>query len=75
MRRTSSGHVSLFLHGGQCAHGNPLFSDHYKLSDKWVSFFRDDGSENTGGTVKRIRMWNQALSRSEEHTSELQSPI
>jgi hypothetical protein len=47
MQRTSSWHASLFLLGGVCAHGIPLFSDHHKLSDKWVSFFRDDGSENT----------------------------
>lgn len=62
MTRSGSGVVSLYLHGGKCATGSPLFSEKFKLSTKWVSFFRDDGSENSAGTVKRIRMWDQQLS-------------
>ncbi|MGB1595740.1 MAG: hypothetical protein ACPIOQ_23465, partial [Promethearchaeia archaeon] len=44
------------------------FSDKFHLSNKWVSFFRDDGTENSGGTVKRIRMWNRALNEVEMAT-------
>ena len=68
MTRTAAGVVSLYLHGGQCASGSPLFSDKFHLSNKWVSFFRDDGTENSGGTVKRIRMWNRALNEVEMAT-------
>jgi hypothetical protein len=68
MTRSGSGVVSLYLHGGKCATGSPLFADKFKLSTKWVSFFRDDGSENTAGVVKRIRMWDQELSEVEMAT-------
>jgi hypothetical protein len=69
MTRSESGVVSLFLHGGMCASGSPLFNNKFALSKKWVSFFRDDGNENSAGTVKRIRMWNKQLSEVEMATA------
>jgi hypothetical protein len=68
MTRSNSGEVKLYLHGGECASGSPLFSDKFSLGKEWVSFFRDDGTENSGGIVKRVRMYDQALSEVEMAT-------
>ena len=49
------------VQGGLCATGKPLFSNKYLLDPNELSFFRDDGSENSGGLVTRIRVWEKAL--------------
>ena len=59
--RSVSGEVSLFLHGGKCAQGSPLFSNGYTLDMKDVAFFRDEGTENSAGTVRHIQLWDRAL--------------
>jgi hypothetical protein len=59
--RTEGGDVSLFLHGGKCASGSPLFSGGYALDTTYVAFFRDEGTENTGGILKHIQFWDRAL--------------
>ena len=59
--RTEGGDVSLFLHGGKCASGSPLFSGGYALDTSYVTFFRDEGTENTGGILKHIQFWDRAL--------------
>ena len=60
--RTEGGAVSLYLHGGKCASGSPLFSGGYALDTSYVTFFRDEGTENTGGILKRIQFWDRDLS-------------
>eukprot|EP00960_Hanusia_phi_P074325 768213-Hanusia_phi.AAC.3 len=62
MVRSTSGTVSLYLHGAKCASGDPLFSNKFELSNKWMDFFHDDGSENSAGSIKRIRLFGKALS-------------
>jgi hypothetical protein len=59
--RTEGGDVSLYLHGGKCASGSPLFSGGYALDTTYVTFFRDEGTENTGGILKHIQFWDRAL--------------
>ena len=56
-----SGEVALYLHGGKCAQGSPLFSDGYSLDPHDVTFFRDEGTENSAGIAKRIQLWDRAL--------------
>lgn len=56
------------LQGGLCASGSPLFSNKFELNPKELAFFRDDGSENTGGLVSRLRMWEKTLTHEEMAT-------
>eukprot|EP00960_Hanusia_phi_P062612 765213-Hanusia_phi.AAC.3 len=68
MTRSDTGAVSLFLHGAKCGAGEPLFSDKFELSSKWTDFLHDDGSENSAGTIKRLRLFDKELSETEMAT-------
>ena len=59
--RSAAGDVSLYLHGGKCAKGSPLFSDGYTLDATYVTFFRDEGTENSAGSLKHIQLWDREL--------------
>ena len=63
--RSSKGEVSMYQNGLLCATGKPAIASRFTLDPRDVTFFRDDGSENTGGSVRRIRMWNRLLSSAE----------
>ena len=60
MTRDKKGVVTLFLNGYPCASGKPKIADGFKLS-KSITFFRDDGSENSAGYVKEIKLWNKRV--------------
>ena len=62
MSRSADGILKLYINGFLCAKGSPAYVRQYALSQHQVDFFHDDGSENTAGYVKRIRMWNKELS-------------
>lgn len=66
--RGEDGVVALFLHGGKCAGGSPLFSGGYELDASYVTFFKDEGDENTGGTLRQVRLWDRALTLQEMAT-------
>jgi len=63
--RSGAGLIKLYLNGEVCAHGSPDISNKFALDAKEVEFFHDDGNENSGGKVKRIRLFNTALKDSE----------
>jgi len=62
MTRSATGMLKLYINGFECAKGHPAYVRQYALNRHEVDFFKDDGSENTAGYVRRIRMWNKELS-------------
>ena len=56
MTRDEEGLLKLFLHGAVCAEGSPPYKDHYQINHGSLIFFKDDGDENTGGALRRIRV-------------------
>jgi len=63
--RSSQGKVSMYQNGLLCASGKPAIADRFTLDPEDVTFFRDESSQNTAGSVKRIKMWNRLLSPAE----------
>lgn len=63
--RDAAGLVRLFMRGAVCAEGNPPFKNNYALNHGSLILFRDDGDENTGGTLRHVQIWDHALSESE----------
>jgi hypothetical protein len=59
--RTADGKVSIYLNGFPCGSKKMPYDEGYKLSEEGMSFFRDDGSENSAGWVKNIRIWQSAF--------------
>jgi hypothetical protein len=62
MTRNADGVLKLYINGFMCAKGSPAYVTQYALNQHQVDFFHDDGSENTAGYVRTIRMWNKELS-------------
>ena len=62
MTRNATGLIKLYINGFECAKGSPPYVRQYALDRHEVDFFHDNGSENTAGYVRRIRMWNKELS-------------
>ena len=63
--RTSDGVLSLYINGAKCATGSPGFSQGLTLDPHELTFFHDDGHENSAGSVKEIHIWNRALTELE----------
>ena len=61
MTRTSEGNVTLYLNGYECATGVPSSANGYKLDTEHAVFLRGPKGASSGGSVKRIQVWDQAL--------------
>ncbi|KAJ1490397.1 hypothetical protein T484DRAFT_3342406 [Baffinella frigidus] len=65
MTRATDGEVALYINGVQCAHGYPPYLRNYQLDSNDIKFFHDDGSQNTGGFLRTLKVLNVALTRAE----------
>ncbi len=65
LTREEGGLLKLYVNGYLCAQGTPPLKKHFELDPKDITFLRDDGSENTGGTVSRIRIFGKTLETAE----------
>ena len=63
--RSKKGEVSMYQNGLKCAMKKPAVASRFLLHPRDVSFFRDDGNENTPGSVRRIMMWPRVLGDTE----------
>jgi hypothetical protein len=63
--RNEDGKLSLYINGAECATGSPPYKDHFQLSPQSVTFFKDDAGEESGGSVKEIKIWDTALNATE----------
>ena len=65
VERTKTGKVTMYQNGLKCAAGKPPVASRFTLDPRDVSFFRDDGNENTKGSVRSIKMWSRVLGAAE----------
>jgi hypothetical protein len=63
--RSKKGVVSMYQNGLKCASKKPSVASRFLLNPRDVSFFRDDGNENTPGSFRRIMMWPKVLGDAE----------
>lgn len=68
LSRTKDGDVSLYLNGYPCGRSKVPYQDGYKLDDHGVQFLKDDGTEEASGYLKRIKLWDHALTDGEVAT-------
>eukprot|EP00961_Rhodomonas_salina_P191251 2580405-Rhodomonas_salina.5 len=63
--RDDQGVVSLYLNGWQCGTGKLPYANGYALDPAGVWFFKDTGTQETGGVVRKIMLWDKALTDAE----------
>jgi len=64
--RNDKGDLKLYLNGYLCASGSPPYNGKFTLDPEGLWFFHsNDLSENSAGNVRKIQLWNRAMSDAE----------
>jgi len=64
-RSQSNGDVTLYMNGYPCASGTPKTAQGFALDPDNIQFFQGMSEQSSGGYVKKIEIWDKALSAGE----------
>ncbi|KAJ1470710.1 hypothetical protein T484DRAFT_1846779 [Baffinella frigidus] len=62
LSRSAKGEVTMTLNGIECAKQKPPYLGRFQLDPQDISFFKDDGGENSAGTITSIAAFAAVLS-------------